>query len=155
MELKTNKLYSTKTLIPVDYFSLPFIQNECSGTLDQQYQNVGVLLQGDRIHKLPYRIGFLKDVYCEQLGITNAGRGERKGTCDNRMVAAIHNSYGSNWIVDNLPALKMYFDKAEIKQYVPGAAPIGFVSSADGIAYLNNHVSIILFQNTLPFFRHR
>jgi transmembrane 9 superfamily protein 2/4 len=91
---------SAKTLMPVDYYRLPFCQPEGGPKMDNE--NLGEFLAGDRIESSPFRLSMKNDMYCEQLCISNLGRGEQRGVSPNKVVRAIRKNYHNNWIVDNL-----------------------------------------------------
>jgi len=137
VELKVNKITSTKTLMPVDYYRLPFCKPEKVKT---ENENLGELLSGDKIENSPYLLFMKQDMYCEQLCISNMGRTERTGASNNKMIRAIKKEYQNNWIVDNLPAAGRTSDNGT-PLYFQGF-PIGFVSEEDGQTYINNHVNI-------------
>ena len=136
-----NKLTSTKSLLPKEYYHLPFCKPE-GGKAQEDHENFGELLQGDRIESSPYRLNFKKDLYCEQLCLSNLGRGERKGSVPNKMVSAIHENYQSNWIVDRLGSASVTAASGQEELEFSHGFPIGFVSNVDKKAYVNNHVSI-------------
>lgn len=136
--LKVNKITSTKTLMPVDYYRLPFCK-PLDG-VQTKNENLGELLRGDRIENSPYQLFMKQDMYCEQLCTSNGGRTERKGVSNNKLIRAIKKGYQHNWIVDNLPAAGRISDDGE-PLYFQGF-PIGFVDENNGQTYVNNHVNI-------------
>jgi transmembrane 9 superfamily protein 2/4 len=139
VKLKVNKLTSTKTLMPIDYYRLPFCIPEGGAKMDNE--NLGEFLSGDRIESSPYVLQMKNDMYCEQLCIANLGRGEQRGVQPNKFVKAIRKNYHNNWIVDNLSsASKAENDKEVTTRYWQGF-PVGFIGN-DGQAYVNNHVNI-------------
>jgi transmembrane 9 superfamily protein 2/4 len=126
----------------VEYYRLPFCSPEEGVKMD--HENLGEFLTGDRIENSPYRIEMKKDMFCEQVCISNLGRVESKGVSPNKVVRAIRKDYHNNWIVDNLPsASKTEDEKNSYTRYFHGF-PIGFVASDDKKAYINNHVNIEL-----------
>eukprot|EP00560_Eucampia_antarctica_P001193 CAMPEP_0197833196 /NCGR_PEP_ID=MMETSP1437-20131217/18162_1 /TAXON_ID=49252 ORGANISM="Eucampia antarctica, Strain CCMP1452" /NCGR_SAMPLE_ID=MMETSP1437 /ASSEMBLY_ACC=CAM_ASM_001096 /LENGTH=510 /DNA_ID=CAMNT_0043437101 /DNA_START=216 /DNA_END=1745 /DNA_ORIENTATION=+ len=129
---------SMKTLMPVEYYRLPFCKPVDGVKLENE--NLGEFLAGDRIENSPYELYMKTDMYCQQLCISNAGRGEKDGISNNKMVRAIRKQYQNNWIVDNLPAAGRISSKAD-PVYFQGF-PVGFVSGDDGKSYINNHVNI-------------
>lgn len=131
---------SQKTLLPVDYYRLPFCQPPNGPQMD--HENLGEFLAGDRIESSPYRLNMKVDMYCEQLCITNLGRGEMKNVSPNKMVRAIRKNYHNNWIVDNIPAAsKVEDDRTVTTRYWQGF-PVGFIASDTKKAYVHNHVNI-------------
>jgi len=140
VKLKVNKMTSQKTLLPVDYYRLPFCQPEGGPKMD--HENLGEFLVGDRIESSPYRLNMKQEMYCEQVCISNMGRGEQKGVSPNKVVRAIRKNYHNNWIVDNIPgASKVEDDKTVTTRYWQGF-PVGFIASDTKKAYVHNHVNI-------------
>lgn len=56
-----NKLTSTHTQIPYDYYSLPF----CTPKIHQQSENLGERLAGDRIENSLYKLSLLQKQSCK------------------------------------------------------------------------------------------
>eukprot|EP00590_Aulacoseira_subarctica_P009098 CAMPEP_0172414914 /NCGR_PEP_ID=MMETSP1064-20121228/1510_1 /TAXON_ID=202472 /ORGANISM="Aulacoseira subarctica , Strain CCAP 1002/5" /LENGTH=665 /DNA_ID=CAMNT_0013151785 /DNA_START=27 /DNA_END=2024 /DNA_ORIENTATION=+ len=140
VKLKVNKMTSQHTLLPVDYYRLPFCQPE--GGIKMDNENLGEFLAGDRIESSPYRLKMKVEMFCEQVCVANLGREEANGVSPNKVVRAIRKGYHNNWIVDNLPAAsKVEDDKTVTTRYWQGF-PVGFVGADDNKAYINNHVNI-------------
>lgn len=140
VKLKVNKLTSTKTLYPIDYYTLPFCMPESGVVRDPE--NLGEFLAGDRIESSPYYLLMKRDMFCEQLCINNIGRGEQAGVNPNKFIKAIRRNYHNNWIVDNLPAASKVEDDEHITTRYWQGFPIGFVSEDTKLAYIHNHVNI-------------
>jgi len=138
--MKVNKMTSQKTLLPVDFYRLPFCQPEGGPKMDNE--NLGEFLVGDRIESSPYRLNMKQDMYCEQVCITNLGRGEQKGVSPNKVVRAIRKEYHNNWIVDNLSAASKVEDDTTITTRYWQGFPVGFVASDTQKAYVHNHVNL-------------
>eukprot|EP00579_Thalassiosira_antarctica_P002229 CAMPEP_0201871400 /NCGR_PEP_ID=MMETSP0902-20130614/4321_1 /ASSEMBLY_ACC=CAM_ASM_000551 /TAXON_ID=420261 /ORGANISM="Thalassiosira antarctica, Strain CCMP982" /LENGTH=951 /DNA_ID=CAMNT_0048397369 /DNA_START=166 /DNA_END=3021 /DNA_ORIENTATION=- len=129
---------STTTLLPLDYYHLPFCFPD-GNVVELDTQNLGQFLSGDRIQSSPYRLNMKVDMYCEQLGIGNLGREQQEGIHPNKMVEAIQKNYHHNWIVDNLPAATKY---STIRTSYIGGFPVGFIHDYTKKAYIYNHVNI-------------
>merc|ERR1719491_1727734 len=140
VKLKVNKMTSQKTLLPVDYYRLPFCQPDGGPMMD--HENLGEFLAGDRIESSPYRLNMKVDMYCEQVCITNLGRGEQKGVSPNKFVRSIRKNYHNNWIVDNIPSASKVEDDTTVTTRYWQGFPIGFVASDTKKAYVHNHVNI-------------
>ena len=140
--LFTNKLTSEHSPFPLDYRSLPFCQSESHDNLESM--NIGEWLQGDRIAASPYKLDFKRDMYCEQLCVTNLGRDERNGASPNRMVQYVHMDYHHNWILDNLPSASKSEDEVYMTTVFSQGFPMGVTDSAfrDPKAYIHNHFNI-------------
>lgn len=52
--VKVNKLSSTRTQLPYEYYSLPFCQPD---KIINVAENLGEVLRGDRIENSPYQVG--------------------------------------------------------------------------------------------------
>ena len=142
LKLKVNKLTSVKKQFALNYYNLPFCPPDRGPRQDSQ--NLGEFLAGDRILSSPYRLFMLTSMYCEQVCISNLGRGEFMGRIPTRFERTIRNNYHNNWIVDNLAAAyKREDDKTVTTRYCAGF-PVGFLSEDKKTAYINNHVNIEL-----------
>ena len=69
VKLKVNKMTSSQTLLPVEYYKLPFCQPPEGAKMDNE--NLGEFLAGDRIESSPYVLSMKKEVYCQQVCITD------------------------------------------------------------------------------------
>lgn len=105
-------------------------------------ENLGEFLAGDRIESSPYRLQMKTEMYCEQLCITNLGRGEQRGVTPNKVVKTIRRNYHNNWIVDNLPAASKAEDDTTVTTRYWQGFPVGYVDPDTKMAYINNHVNI-------------
>jgi transmembrane 9 superfamily member 2/4 len=131
---------STKTLLPIDYYRLPY----CTPPegVKREVENLGEFLAGDRIENSPYVLRMKKEMYCEQLCIGNLGRDEQHGMAPNKVVKAIRKNYHNNWIVDNLPAASKVEDDEHITTRYWQGFPVGFIATDNKKAYIHNHVNI-------------
>lgn len=64
VDLKVNKLTSSKTQLPYDYYALPFCKPE---KIEYAAENLGEILTGNSIENSPYEISFLKEESCKFL----------------------------------------------------------------------------------------
>jgi len=143
IKLKVNKMTSTQTLYPLDYYKFPFCQPEGGPKMDNE--NLGEFLAGDRIESSPYMLMMKKDMYCEQVCMANLGPGERPKLKANKVIRVIRKGYHNNWIVDNLSAAsKMETDALVTTRFWQGF-PVGFIAEDNKKAYIHNHVNIELF----------
>ena len=131
---------SSKTLLPIDYYRLPFCAPADGPNMD--HENLGEFLSGDRIESSPYLLQMKTEMYCQQLCISNLGRGEQRGMTPNKVVKAIRKEYHNNWIVDNLSAASKVEDDATITTRYWQGFPVGFIASDSDKAYVHNHVNI-------------
>jgi len=131
---------SSKTLLPIDYYRLPFCKPEGGARMDNE--NLGEFLAGDRIESSPYLLKMQEEMYCKHVCIKNLGKEERKGTSPNRVVKAIRKEYHNNWIVDNLSAASKVEDDSTITTRYWQGFPVGFIAEDGRRAYIHNHVNI-------------
>jgi hypothetical protein len=59
--LKVNKLTSTKTQLPYEYYSMPYCRPE---KIMPSAENLGEVLRGDRIENSPYEVPFSTSASC-------------------------------------------------------------------------------------------
>ena len=64
LNLKVNKLSSTKTQLPYEYYSIPYCRPD---PIVSSAENLGEVLRGDRIENSPYEVKC--GVYCDYLAI--------------------------------------------------------------------------------------
>lgn len=129
VELKVNRMTSSKTQLPLDYYDLPFCQPE---KIKKSAENLGEILSGDRIENTPYAIRMFEDVTCQVLC--------RKVYTDDdakKFVRRIEDEYNVNFILDNLPAatqVPLTNSDLTIKLYEHGHRVGGtiIVTDADG-----------------------
>jgi transmembrane 9 superfamily member 2/4 len=131
-------MYSSRTLLPIDHYRLPFCQQLEGPKLDKT--NLGELLVGDRIESSPYILRMKKDMYCEHLCSSFLGP-----RTTNRMAKAIRDAYHTNWLVDNLPAASKVEDDYRVTTRYWKGFPVGFINESDMKAYIHNHVNIEIF----------
>jgi hypothetical protein len=77
VELMVNSLTSLENLYPLEYYRFPSCRPE--GEPRMEKESFGEFMAGDRIQSSPYKINMLQDSDCEQLCISNLGRGEMRG----------------------------------------------------------------------------
>jgi transmembrane 9 superfamily protein 2/4 len=132
--LKVNKLTSTRTQLPYEYFSLPYCQPR---KIVSSAENLGEVLRGDRIETSPYEIAIRMDQQCKVLCIIKSlNKGQAKA-----FRKKIDDEYRVNMILDNLPVAMVRMREGQgeaIKTYERGF-PVGRIDDA-GKYLLNNHL---------------
>ena len=144
VEIKVNKLSSTKTQLPYDYYTLPFCKPD---TVHNSVENLGEVLHGSVIQNSAYEV--------------RMGRSDFKVLCRIELTKAsaallakrIKEDYRVHLIMDNLPAAtKMIREMPNgntITMYDRGY-PLGFVGSAErpgttpGTPYMYNHLRFVV-----------
>ncbi|CAI5717095.1 unnamed protein product [Hyaloperonospora brassicae] len=133
-----NSLTSTETLLPLDYYSLPFCQPD---KIEYKSENLGEYLTANRIENSPYEIKFLEDQECAVLC---------KQEYDEEAIAVwedkIKNAYRVNWILDNLPATSVSLDGGLAVGFPLGS----FNAEVEVVPQLHNHMKIIIGYNNNP-----
>jgi transmembrane 9 superfamily protein 2/4 len=145
VEIKVNKLTSTKTQLPYEYYMLPFCQPD---TLETVAENLGEVLRGDKIMNSHYDLKMGVEETCKILC-----RKELTGAEAKQFSVHIEEDYRVHWVMDNLPSATKYVDETNpakpITIYDLGF-PLGFRGSADipgtkeGVSYLNNHLLLTI-----------
>jgi len=134
--LQANKVTSTKTQLPYDYYDLPFCkQKQAKAKAD----NLGERLSGDTVTTSPYELKIKQDEAC----IALCRKMHKKSEMDT-FRHMIDEEYRIHWILDGLPVVVRSEDGA----YVTRGYPIGFYAASSPNSkpqhYLFNHVRIIV-----------
>ena len=95
VDIKVNKLSSTKTQLPYDYYSLPFCR---PGEVNNAVENLGEVLHGSVIQNSPYEILMHQQVFKVLC------RMEVKTASAKTLAQRIIEDYRVHLIMDNLPA---------------------------------------------------
>lgn len=142
IHLNVNKITSVKTLLPYEYYYLPFCSPQ---TPNEQQENLGEIMSGDSIKDSLYNLRMKHDVKCQVLckPIVYSKEDAEK------FIEKIQDDYFVDWIVDNLPVLYRESNQPNDGPYKRGY-PLGEVDAA-GEFFLYNHVKIILHVNKDPY----
>jgi len=134
--LNVNALTSVHTLIPKDYYQLPFCKGD-DGRMAEQ--NLGEFLTGNKIQSSPYLVKMLEEVRCRIICQTTLTHAEA-------FTLGRHIKYGyhHNWLLDNLPSANVAVNNGNMQKHYAGGFPVGFVDSREKVAYVFNHVKIIV-----------
>jgi len=156
VKIKVNKLDSTKTQIPFDYYDLPFCRPM---EIKHDAENLGEVLMGERIENSAYEVQMRKDQICSALC---------KKVYSSREVRVwrekILDEYTVNMVVDNIPAVTRIplttLDGKEtedvfIKGYILGRVQRSqrniekhHKSPKSSPVYINNHIEMKLLYHT-------
>ena len=102
LPLFVNKLTSTHTQIPYEYYSLPF----CHPKIKKVPTGFAEKIEGDVIENSLYKLEVLKNQPCKivcRKKVTKIGA--------KRFARAIDDDYRVHWLVDNLPASTLLTNK--------------------------------------------
>ncbi|KAJ0263992.1 Transmembrane 9 superfamily member 7 [Hirschfeldia incana] len=136
--VKVNKLSSTKTQLPYDYYYL----NYCKPPkIVNNAENLGEVLRGDRIENSVYTFQMLEDQPCK-VGC----RAKLDAESTKNFKEKIDDEYRANMILDNLPVavLRQRRDGSQSTTYEHGFR-VGFKGSYEGSKeekyFIHNHLS--------------
>ncbi|CEG39454.1 transmembrane 9 superfamily member 4-like [Plasmopara halstedii] len=143
VHLNVNKITSTKTLMPYEYYYLPYCK---PAAINEQQENLGEIMAGDTIMDSLYNLQMEKDAICQVLCKPMKYTPEQSKL----FIDMIKDEYYVQWIVDNLPVL--YRDPTDSQQAgsFKRGFPVGEVDE-DGKYLLYNHVRIIISVNPDPY----
>nr|CDJ88782.1 Nonaspanin (TM9SF) domain containing protein [Haemonchus contortus] len=140
IEVKAIKLSSTKTIVPYEYYYLPFCRPE--GDLLYKSENLGEVMRGDRIVNTPYQLFMKKDIACAS-ACTRAEPVEVSSSAARRLMDRIKEDYHAHLLVDNLPSATKYEVPKTGEIFYDLGYKIGWVGE-DGKVFLNNHLDIVM-----------
>jgi len=140
VKLLVNKLTSTHTQIPYDYYSLPY----CHPHIHQEIENLGEHLSGDRIENSQYKLEMKVPQACEIVCKKQLTKQQAR-----LFSHAIDQEYRVHWIVDNLPASTVVVNEAAPEEpYFTRGFPVGFKArdyeTGKEMHFLYNHIRIII-----------
>jgi transmembrane 9 superfamily protein 2/4 len=148
--MKVNKLSSTRTQLPFEYYSLPYCRPP---KVAHSVENLGEVLRGDRIENSLYSFEMRLDQQCKVVCKIDSLTASQAGD----FAAKIEDEYRVMMILDNLPVAMVRMlqneDGEQLKTYERGF-PVGFkakidadgawvppdVDGGDAKAFINNHV---------------
>jgi len=159
VKIKVNKLDSTKTQIPYDYYDLPFCR---PSSIKLDAENLGEVLMGDRIENSAYEVKMREDKDCSVLCSLSYTSKQVK-TWREKIIE----EYMVNMVVDNIPAvtrLKMTTldgkdtEDVFLKGYILGSvsrAQKGLLrhhkTKMSSTVFINNHIEMkLLYHNPVP-----
>lgn len=139
VNLKVNKLSSTKTQLPYDYYSLPYCRPD---PIVKSAENLGEVLRGDRIENSLYHIEIRLDEQCKVVCKIDALTAFQAKHFNSK----IDDEYRVNMILDNLPVGMVKIREENglpIKTYERGY-PMGFKAAIEEGGeqkhFLHNHL---------------
>ena len=153
VDIKVNKLTSTRTQLPYEYYSLPFCQPTA---IENVAENLGEVLRGDRIMNSEYDVKMGVEETCKILCRKELTQVEIK-----EFSLRVEEDYRVHWVTDNLPSATKYVDETNPNKPVTIydlGFPLGFRGSSDipgtkeGTNYLNNHLLITIKYHKDPSF---
>jgi len=134
VNLKVNKLTSSKTQLPYSYYRLPYCKPE---TIIDKVENLGEILTGDMIESSAYEIKALVNESCKVVCKQKLQADDK-----NKFRSMIEDEYLVNWIIDNLPAATRFLGQDGTDYMYMSGFPVGVFM--DGKYYVHNHVKLYI-----------
>jgi len=134
LTIKTTKLVSSKSVLPYNYYSLPFCRPK---KLKKYPENLGELLSGARIYSTPFEVRMLEDKTCAVLC-----RRRLRERDANILAQRIRQEYRVLLQLDNLPVGEPIYGEGQ-KIGIERGYPLGVADAAG--TYLNNHLSFKIY----------
>ncbi|CAA7408780.1 unnamed protein product [Spirodela intermedia] len=138
LQVKVNKLSSTKTQLPYDYYFLDYCK---PSKITNSAENLGEVLRGDRIENSVYTFRMRSDETCKVACRKRLTAGSAKNFKEK-----IDEVYKVNMILDNLPVavVRSRRDGSQMSTFEHGYR-VGFKGSSTGNKddkyFINNHLS--------------
>uniref|UniRef100_A0A915Q0X6 Transmembrane 9 superfamily member n=1 Tax=Setaria digitata TaxID=48799 RepID=A0A915Q0X6_9BILA len=139
IEVKGIKITSTKTVVPYEYYSLPFCRPQ--GAIHYISENLGEVMRGDRIVNTPFVIYMKQNVKCNTTCSSRAPLSLSPENSEN-LAARIKEEYHVHLLVDNLPCTTRYQIENTDEVIYENGYRLGW--EEDDRFYVNNHLDIIL-----------
>lgn len=119
LQVKVNKLTSTKTQLPYDYYSLGYCTRS---KIENVAENLGEVLRGDRIENSPYVFHMREDRLCEFACMID----KLDPSTAKNMREKIDEDYRVNMILDNLPmAMSTIGPDGTVTRFYEHGFPVG------------------------------
>ncbi|VDD92675.1 unnamed protein product [Enterobius vermicularis] len=150
IDVKGIKLTSTKTIVPYEYYMLPFCRPP-GNKIHYNSENLGEVMRGDRIVNTPFQVAMREDVLCNT---TCEDHTKHLSEADSEtLIRRIREDYHVHLLVDNLPCVTRYEIKETGEELHEHGYRLGWEDK--GHYFVNNHLDIVLsyHQPTLGVFR--
>ncbi|KAI1724718.1 endomembrane protein 70 domain-containing protein [Ditylenchus destructor] len=143
IDVRAIKLTSIKTVVPYEYYALPFCKP--AGELHYKSENLGEVMRGDRIVNTPYEVAMKKDLQCHTLcsSVINAKYSIDKSNSE-LLKQRIMEDYHVHLLVDNLPCATRYEIPETKEVFFDHGYKLGWTDEKTGKVYVNNHLDIVL-----------
>ncbi|CAG9535319.1 unnamed protein product [Cercopithifilaria johnstoni] len=139
IEVKGIKITSTKTVVPYEYYALPFCRPQ--GAIHYISENLGEVMRGDRIVNTPFAIFMKRDVKCNTTCSPRIPVSLNPEDSEN-LARRIREEYHVHLLVDNLPCTTRYQIENTNEVIYENGYRLGWEDN--GHYYVNNHLDIIL-----------
>ncbi|VDN83921.1 unnamed protein product [Brugia pahangi] len=139
IEVKGIKITSTKTVVPYEYYSLPFCRPQ--GAIHYISENLGEVMRGDRIVNTPFAIFMKRDIKCNTTCSPRSPVSLNPEESEN-LANRIKEEYHVHLLVDNLPCITRYQIENSNEVIYENGYRLGWENN--NRYYVNNHLDIIL-----------
>ncbi|KAL0906480.1 hypothetical protein M5K25_024977 [Dendrobium thyrsiflorum] len=141
LQVKVNKLSSTKTQLPYSYYSLPYCM---PNVIVDSAENLGEVLRGDRIENSPYGFFMREPQMCNIICKLTPNEKQAK-----EFREKIEDEYRVNMILDNLPLVvpikRLDQDSSTVYQQGFHVGVKGqYTGSKDDKYFIHNHLSFLV-----------
>uniref|UniRef100_A0A0E0LXU9 Transmembrane 9 superfamily member n=1 Tax=Oryza punctata TaxID=4537 RepID=A0A0E0LXU9_ORYPU len=140
LQVKVNKLSSTKTQLPYSYYSLPFCKPD---TIVDSAENLGEVLRGDRIENSPYVFEMREPKMCQIVCKATISDKQAK-----ELKEKIEDEYRVNMILDNLPLVVPIARPDRDAVVFQGGYHVGvkgqYAGSKDEKYFIHNHLTFLV-----------
>ncbi|XP_077222413.1 transmembrane 9 superfamily member 8-like [Tasmannia lanceolata] len=141
LQVKVNKLSSTKTQLPYSFYSLPFCRPEA---IVDSAENLGEVLRGDRIENSPFVFRMREPQMCNIVCKTTL---DAKAAKDFK--EKIEDEYRVNMILDNLPlVVPIKRQEQESATFYQHGFHVGlkgqYTGNKDEKHFIHNHLSFLI-----------
>ncbi|KAF2920887.1 transmembrane 9 superfamily member 8 [Oryza sativa Japonica Group] len=140
LQVKVNKLSSTKTQLPYSYYSLPFCKPD---TIVDSAENLGEVLRGDRIENSPYVFEMREPKMCQIVCKATISDKQAK-----ELKEKIEDEYRVNMILDNLPLVVPIARTDRDALVFQGGYHVGvkgqYAGSKDEKYFIHNHLAFLV-----------
>ncbi|KAG0453817.1 hypothetical protein HPP92_025121 [Vanilla planifolia] len=140
LQVKVNKLSSTKTQLPYSYYSLPYCK---PNSIVDSAENLGEVLRGDRIENSPYVFSMREPQMCNIVCKLTPTEKEAK-----EFKEKIEDEYRVNMILDNLPLVvpnkRPNQDSTVYQQGFHVGVKGQYTGSKDERYFIHNHLSFLV-----------
>ncbi|KAJ6780819.1 hypothetical protein PWT90_00506 [Aphanocladium album] len=155
--LMVNKAYSDSTQLQYAYYDLPFVcpppdqPKSVGGLLSGKNVplNLGEVLRGDRIRTSDIELIMNKETECKSLCTRELNKDDLR-----RAKEMIHDTYVSEWIVDNLPGATSFVSVDKTRKYYASGFKLGYREESPTTGqthyYINNHHTIVIRYRKAP-----
>ncbi|KAL3315908.1 Transmembrane 9 superfamily member 4 [Cichlidogyrus casuarinus] len=131
VEIDALKLFSSKTQLPFDYYTLRFC--EPKEQVRYEPENIGSILRGDRMVNTPYEVKMGVNSACNIL--CELSYSAKKAE---RLQQFIKDGYFAYLSADDLPSASRFVAANSNKPHFTHGYPIGYMD--DGKAFIHNHL---------------